>query len=235
MRAMIPSGEKTWISVRVAVSRLLDVGDRVRRQAVELASSLHDAVEDRDGLLARAVRHLAVQVDPVGGPALDAIGRQVLKVDGAEVREDVVAEDRVVVAERGGLPLAVLLDVAEVFVAGVADRGSGADHAGERSGGGFDGRLAEPGLGRALGEVASRRAAAVGPGRRLPPKGKAWPDGAVMAGVARSRRKVPRQREARDTFGTRPMAVEPSRATESADLQHFPKRPRQDSNLRPAD
>jgi hypothetical protein len=58
------------------------------------------------------------------------------------VCEDVVAEDRVVVAERGGLSLAVLLDVAEVLGAGVGDRRAGADHAGQAPGGCFDEGLA---------------------------------------------------------------------------------------------
>jgi hypothetical protein len=41
--------------------RLVDVGDGVGREAIELASPLHGAVEDRDGFLARSVGHVAVR------------------------------------------------------------------------------------------------------------------------------------------------------------------------------
>ena len=82
---------------------LLDVGDRVEREAVELSGSLHAAVEDGDRLLSRAVGHLPVRVDLGGRPALDSLGGEVLERDLAEVRQDVVAEDRVVVAEVDGL------------------------------------------------------------------------------------------------------------------------------------
>ena len=144
---------------------LLDVGDRVGGQAIELARSLHDAVEDRDRLLSRAVRHLAVWVYLLGGPAFDSVRSEVFETDGAEVWKHVVTEDGVVVAQRGGLALAVLLDVAEVFVAGVGNRGAGADHPRQGAGGGFDQCLPQPGFGGALGEVAGCWPAAGRPGR----------------------------------------------------------------------
>ena len=106
-----------------------------------------------------------VRVDLGSGPPLDSLGREVLERDLAEVRQDVVAEDRVVVADRGRLALAVLVDVAQVLRAGVGDSRAGADHAGQRAGGGLDEQAAEPGLGGALGPVARRRTTARGPGR----------------------------------------------------------------------
>jgi hypothetical protein len=84
-------------------ARLLHVGDRIGRQAIQLPRSLHDAVEDRDRLLPRAICHPAIRVDLVCGPTLDALGSQVLEANLGQVREDVVAEDRVVVAQRRGL------------------------------------------------------------------------------------------------------------------------------------
>jgi hypothetical protein len=81
---------------------LLDVGDRIGRQAVELARPLHDAVEDRDRLLARAIGEPAVEIDLDRRPPLDALGGEVLERDVAEVRQDVVAEDRAVVASVDG-------------------------------------------------------------------------------------------------------------------------------------
>lgn len=91
-------------------ARLLDVDDGFAGQPMELACSLHDAVKDRDRLLAGAVGEPAVRVDLDSRPALDALGRQLLEGDVAEVSQDVVAEVRLVVAERGWLPLPVLLD-----------------------------------------------------------------------------------------------------------------------------
>src|SRR3954451_8699057 len=103
-------------------------------------------VEDGDGLLTRAVRHPAVWVYLVGRPALDSVRGEVLEVDRAEVWEDVVAEDRVVVAECGWLALTVLLDVAEVLSARVGDGRAGADRPGQDAGGCLDEGLAEPGF-----------------------------------------------------------------------------------------
>ena len=99
---------------------------------MELACSIHDAVQDRDRFLAGAVREPAVRVDLDSRPALDALGGEILERDVAEVRQDVVAEDRLVVAERGRLPLPALLDVAQVLGARVCDRGAGAHHARQR-------------------------------------------------------------------------------------------------------
>jgi hypothetical protein len=123
------------------------VGYRIGRQAMELARSLHAAVEQRDRLLAGAVGEPAARVDLDCRPALHELGSQILERDVAEVRQDVVAEDRDVVAERGRLALAVLLDVAQVLGASVSHRRAGADHAGLRSGRGFGEHAAEPCLG----------------------------------------------------------------------------------------
>jgi hypothetical protein len=116
-------------------------------------------------LLSRAISELAVGIDLDRRPTLDPLGGEVLESDVAEVRQDVVAEDRLVVAERGWLPLPVLLDVAQVFGAGIGDRRARADNARQRSGRRLGEDPAQPGLGRALGEVAGRRATARGPRR----------------------------------------------------------------------
>jgi hypothetical protein len=144
-------------------ARLLDVGDRVGRQAVELACSFHGAVEDRDRLFAGAVGEPAVGIDLDRRPTLDALGGEILESDVAEVRQNVVAEDRLVVAERGWLPLPVLLDVVQVLGTSVCDRGAGAHHAWQRSGGRLGENRAEPGLGRALREGTGGWSTARGP------------------------------------------------------------------------
>jgi hypothetical protein len=41
-----------------------------------------------------------LRIDLVGCPLLHSVGGQIVQLDLAEVRQDVVAEDRVVVAER---------------------------------------------------------------------------------------------------------------------------------------
>jgi hypothetical protein len=107
----------------------------------------------------------AVGIDVNGRPALDALGRQLFERDVAEVRQDVVAEGRGVVAERGWLPLAVLLDVAQVLGAGVGDGGAGAHHARQRSGGRLGEDAAEPRFGGALRPITRGRATSRGPRR----------------------------------------------------------------------
>jgi hypothetical protein len=92
-------------------SRLLDVGDWVGREAKALAGSLHDAVEDDDRLLARAIREPAVRVDLVGCPVLDSVGCQLVEFDLAQVRQNVVAEAPVrkaMLGSPGGTPLALV-------------------------------------------------------------------------------------------------------------------------------
>jgi hypothetical protein len=74
-------------------------------------------------------------IDLVRRPALDSVWRQILETHIAEMRQDVVAEDRVVVAQRRRLPLAILLDVAEVLATGVRDGHARANHARQGAGG----------------------------------------------------------------------------------------------------
>jgi hypothetical protein len=62
-------------------------------------------MKDGDDLFPRAVRQLASRVDLVGNQVLDAIGGQVPQLDLAQVRKHMVAEDRVIVAQRRWLAL----------------------------------------------------------------------------------------------------------------------------------
>jgi hypothetical protein len=144
-------------------ARLLDVGDRILGQLVERAGSPHGAVEDRDDLLSDSIDEDAIRMER-RRPPLHLVGREVLEEHGAESWADVVAEHRVVVAERGGRPLAVSLEVAEVFVERLVDRDARSDHSGKAAFSSLDEDLAKPRLCRALREVAGRWAATVSPG-----------------------------------------------------------------------
>src|SRR5690242_7925057 len=209
---------------------------------MELAGPFHHAVEDRDRLLSRPVGHHALWVGLVRVPTFDSFGREVLEADVGEMREDVVAEDRVVIAERRRLSLAVSLDVAEVLGAGVRDRRSRADQPGQRAGGGPGERSAEPGLGDAPGPIARGRTTTSCPSRAerlldLAAVRQAVlrsPDRAALALVARDvsgdrlahrlrqgmsrRNSPPWEHGFRDLFGTASLVVEPARRPEIADL-----------------
>ena len=145
---------------RLAEAGLLDVGHRVVAELVDPTSAFEHAVEDREDLGLRSVADRQGRL-----PRLDALGREVLEAQGAESGQQVRPDDRAVVDDRGGLAVEVELDVAQVLVAGVGERGAGADHAGERSRARLREDVVEPGLRRALRVVASRWAAALGPRR----------------------------------------------------------------------
>jgi hypothetical protein len=116
----------------VRLDGLLDVGDRVARELPHALGALHDAVEDGQELELRAVVHLPVD-GQAGGPALDSLGCDVLEAHRPEGGEEVGVDDRLVVAHRGGLPGAVVLDPAQVLRRGVGEGNAGADHAGQRA------------------------------------------------------------------------------------------------------
>jgi hypothetical protein len=124
--ARTSSGVKTLISperlscLGLSTSRT-SVGD-----AVALAGSSHDPVEDREDLDLGPVAHHQARLED-----LDVLGREILDLHLAERGEDVGPEDRVVVAERGRLPLLVAPEPLHVLVAGLGDRLAALDHAGQ--------------------------------------------------------------------------------------------------------
>src|SRR6185312_3737050 len=107
--------------------------------------------------------------------------------------------DRAVVRERRRLAIEVELDVAQVLVARIRERHTGADHPRQRPGVCLGEDVSQPRLRGALREAAGRRAAALGPG---------WADGAidlapVRQAVLRAPDRATRAVEAIDVAGDR--------------------------------
>ena len=260
--AMISSGEKTLISVREAVRGFSTSATGFVGQPVELAGSLHDAVEDGDRLLARAVREPAVRVDLVRRPALDALGREVLE------------QDRRRGAGGRGCGRSSRSRAASTACAGGPARCSGGTRRRRRRPsrrcGPCPGSVpaaasasdaAQPGLGGALREVARRRTASRGPGRAE----RLLDLAAVGQAVLRSPDRAALALEAEDVAGDRAQLIMPdlgderpkSRPTGARPSGHIwdtvdrasntarrnrnrrfagkSERPRLDSNQRPAD
>jgi hypothetical protein len=120
---------------------------------------LRTPVDDREDLRLGAVADGERRL-----PGLDAIGGEVLEPELTECGQQVRSDDRAVVNDRGGLAVEVELDVAQVLVTGVGERGAGANHARQRSRARVREDVLKPGLGGALRVVAGRRPAALGPG-----------------------------------------------------------------------
>jgi hypothetical protein len=129
------------MSTRIRRTGFLEVLRRVERQAVGPLRSLHDAEEDRHDLDLRPVAHLQPAL-----PGLAVCLRDVLDQDVGEVGQQVCAQDRAVVAQRGGLALAVDLQPVQVLLAGIGEAHARADHAGQRPGAGLVEHAVQPAL-----------------------------------------------------------------------------------------
>ena len=155
------------MSVRCVWTGFSTSRDRVARQLPHAPGALHHAVEHGEDLELGAVVHPAAG-GQAGGPALDALGRDVLEAARPEGGEQVGVDDRVVVAHGRRLARAVVLDPAQVLGSGVGERRAGADHARQRAAARLVEDVAQPRLGGALRVVARRRAPARRPRRADP-------------------------------------------------------------------
>jgi hypothetical protein len=145
---------------RLALRRLLDIVDRVRRQAPDLTRTHEDAVQHSEGLDPRALRSIDRPK-----PCLDVLGRDVLDPPRPERRQQVRARDRVVRRHGRRLAPTVVLDVAQELGRRVGERRPGPDEPRQRPPARLGERVLEPGLGLALGQMAGRRPPALGPRR----------------------------------------------------------------------
>ncbi len=156
----------------VAIGMPLDLGCRIQGQAPNLLRAHEDAVQHIQDLVAGPGRDRSPAMLASCERRLERLDRadaDVLEPGLPERWQEVDADDRAVVLDRGGLAAAVLGDVAEVLGAGVGERRTAADQPRERAPAGLVECRAEPVLGEPLGEVAGRRPTAPGPNGTEPP------------------------------------------------------------------
>ena len=179
------------------------------------------------------------------------VGRDVLELQLAERRQQVVADHRVVVAQRRRLALAVDLDVAQVLRGCVGERRAGPDDPGSLPARPASRASRSHASARALREVAGR---AAGRARSTPARSCAGPGGRPAGGTSPARppgacrrpgKRVlrPARADAAQSLarsgtdlGHRFASIE--RSTRTQEIPRFAgisERPRQDSNLGPAD
>src|SRR5439155_16665271 len=138
---------------------LLDIGDRVDVEAVDLARSLEDAVHEHERLRSRAGRLIQAGEPPFDHRRRDALERLI-----AERREKRRANDDAVALDGGRLALAVVLDVAQPLGGRIRERRPRAHHSRQRSAPSLVERVAQPVLRQALGLPVAIAAGAAMPG-----------------------------------------------------------------------